>query len=135
MNSGSSNGTTGTLFTEASEIGRPFTQSALDFFEQPTVLIDYKGSFDQEVFIHVDCRGRQLEFVVSAENKNCIDLKSLRLALEVCIYGPDGNDKITPADVDFTFANNILHSLFSYVELFFDRKLVSSSNNNYHHLA
>ena len=135
MNSGSSNGTTGTLFTQASEIARPVTHSALDFFEQPTVLINYEGSFDQEVFPHVGCRGPQLDFVVSAENKNCIDLNRLCLALEVCIYGPDGKDKIKPADVDLTFANNILHSLFSHVELFLDGKLVSSSNNNYHHLA
>ena len=87
------------------------------------------------MFPHVGCRGPQLDFVVSAENKNCIHLKRLCLALEVCIYGPDGKDKIKPADVDLTITNNILHSLFSHVELFLDGKLVSSSNNNYHHLA
>ena len=132
MNSGSSNGTLGTLFTQASEIARPVTHRALDFFEQPTVLTNYEGSIDLEVFPHVGCRGPQLGFVVSAENKKCIDLNRLLcLALEVCIYGPDGKEKIKPADVDLAFATNILHSLFSHVELFLEGKLVSSSNNKY----
>ena len=34
-----------------------------------------------------------------------------------------------------TFANNTLHSLFPQVELYLNGKLISSSNNNYHHLA
>ena len=33
------------------------------------------------------------------------------------------------------FANNTLHCLFTHVELFLNEKLISSSNNNYHHLA
>ena len=33
------------------------------------------------------------------------------------------------------FSNNTLHSLFSHVELFLNGKLISSSNNNYHHAA
>ena len=39
------------------------------------------------------------------------------------------------ADVDMTFANNTLHSLFSHVEMFLNGKLISSSNKNYHHLV
>ena len=74
-------------------------------------------------------------FFVTAENKNCIDLNRICLALEVCVYGPDGKEKTKPGDVDITFANNTLHSLFSHVEMFLNGKLISSSNNNYHHLA
>ena len=77
MNIGSSNGTSSTLFTQTSEFAIPVTHSALHFFEQPTVIINYECSFDQEVFPHMDCRGPQLDFVVSAEKKNCIDLNSL----------------------------------------------------------
>ena len=58
------------MFTQASEIARPVTHSAFDFFDQLTVLIKYEGSFDQELFPHLGCRGPQLDFVVSAENKN-----------------------------------------------------------------
>ena len=53
----------------------------------------------------------------------------------MCIYRPDGKNKIKSAEVDLTFANNILHSLFSHVELFLDENLLSSSNNIYHQLA
>ena len=128
-------GTATTLFSRSSEIANPVTHSALDFFDRPSVLINYEGSFDQEVFPHVGCRGPQLDFFVTAENKNCIDLNRICLAVEICIYQPDGSEKLKPADVDLTFANNTLHSLFSYVEMFLNGKLISSSNNNYHHLA
>ena len=98
-------------------------------------MINYEGSFDQEVFPHVGCRGPELDFFVTAENKNCIDLNRICLAVEICIYQPDGSEKLKPADVDLTFANNTLQSLFSHVEMFLNGKLISSSNNNYHHLA
>ena len=106
-----------------------------DFFERPSVLIKYEGSFDQDVFPHMGCRVPQLDFFVTAENKNCIDLNRICLSLEVCLYQPDGTEKVKPADVELTFANNTLHSLFSHVEMFLNGKLTSSRNNNYHHLG
>ena len=124
------------LFSQSTEIANPVTHSALDFFERPSVLVNYEGSFDQEVFPHVGCRGPQLDFFVTAENKKCIDLNRICLSLEVCLYQPDGTEKVKPADVELTFANNTLHSLFSHVEMFLNGKLISSSNNNNcHHLA
>ena len=53
----------------------------------------------------------------------------------MCLYQPDGREKVKPADVEVTFANNTLHSLFPHVEMFLNGRLISSSNNNYHHLA
>ena len=32
----------------------------------------------------------------------CIDLNRICLALEVCVYGPDGKEKTKPDDVDIT---------------------------------
>ena len=72
---------------------------------------------------------------VTAENKNCINLNRICLAVEVSLYQLDGTEKVKPADVDLTFANNTLHSLFSHAEMFLTGKLISSSNNNYNHLA
>ena len=47
-------GTATTLFSRSSEIGNPVKHSALDsFVDPPRVLINYEGSFDQEVFPHV----------------------------------------------------------------------------------
>ena len=72
---------------------------------------------------------------MTAENKNCIDLNRFCLSLEVCLYQPDGREEVKSACVELTFANNTLYSLFSYVEMFLNGKLISSSNNNYYHLA
>ena len=130
-----SNNNATALFSRSTEIANPVTHSALEFFERPSVLINYEGSFDQEVFLHVGCPGPQLDFFVTAENKNCIDLNRICLALEVCLYQPDGTEEVKPADVDMTFANNTLDSLFSHVGMFLNGKLVSSRNNNDHHLA
>ena len=123
------------VFNRSTEIANPVTHSALDFFERPSVLIIYERSIDQEVSPHVGCRGPQLDVFVTAGSKNCIDLNRICLAIELCLYQPDGTEKIKPADVDLTFANNTLHSLFSHAEMFLNGKLNSSSNNNYNHLA
>ena len=120
---------------KATEIANPVTHSALDFFERANVLINYEGSYDQEVFPHVGCKGPQLDFFVTADNKNCIDLNRICLALEVSIYQPDGKTKLAPGDLPLLYSNNTLHSLFSHVELFLNGKLISTSNNNYHHSA
>ena len=45
-----SNNNATALFSRSTEIAIPVTHSALDFFERPSVLIIYEGSFDQEVF-------------------------------------------------------------------------------------
>ena len=109
-------------FGASTEIAIPVTHSALD-----------EGSVDQEVFPHVGCRGPQLDFIVTSNNKNCTDLNRFCLGLDVKLYNPDGEDVATPDNL--LFSNNTLHSLFSHVELFLNGKLISSSNNNYHHAA
>ena len=109
----SNNNNATVLFCQSTEIANPVTHSALGFFERPSVLVKYEGSFDQETFPYVGCRGPQLDFFVTAESKNCIDLNRICLSLEVCQYQPDGREKVKPADVELTFANKTLHSLFS----------------------
>lgn len=118
----------------ASDVANPVTHSALDFFERPSVLINYEGSHDQEVFPQVGCRGPQLDFIVTSDNRNLIDLNKIILDLECSIYAADGK---TPAEesIPVCFTNNTLHSLFSHAEVFLNGILVSSSNNAYHHSA
>ena len=132
---GASNNIATALFSRSTEIANPVTHSAPDFFQRPSVLINYERSFDQEVFPHIGCRGPQSDFFVTAGNSNCIDLNRICLAIEVCLYQPDGTEKVKPADVDLTFANNTLYCLFSHAEMFSNGKLISSSYNNYNHLA
>ena len=128
--------TTTTMYSKSTEIANSVTHSALDFFERPHVLINFEGAYDQEVFPHVGCRGPQLDFFVTAENKNCIDLNRICLALEVPLYTPDGRALVKPGtDPVLIYGKYLLHSLFSHVELFLNGELISSSNNNYHHAA
>ena len=118
------------LFSRSTEIANTVTHSAFDFFERPSVLIIYKGSFDRERFPHVGCRGPQLDFFCNRGKSELFRLQSHCLAVEVCLYQPYGTEKVKPAGVELTFANNTLHSLFSHVQIFLSGKLNSSSNNN-----
>ena len=119
----------------STEIAKPVTHSALDYFEKPEVMINYEGAYDQEVFPHVGCRGPQLDFFVAAEAKNLIDLNRIVLSVEVAIYHEDGKTKAKPGDFDAVFSNNTLHTLFSHAELYLNGKLISHSNNCYLHSA
>ena len=115
----------------STEIAKPVTHSALDYFEKPEVMINYEGAYDQEVFPHVGCRGPQLDFFAAAEAKNLIDLNRIVLSVEVAIYLEDGKTKAKPGDFDAVFSNNTLHTLFSHAELYLNGKLISHSNNCY----
>ena len=44
----------------ATDIANPVTHSALDFFEKPSVLVNYESGFDQEIFPQVGCNGPTL---------------------------------------------------------------------------
>ena len=122
------------FYSRARDVAQPVTHSALDFFEKPSVLINYEGSHDQEVFPQVGCRGPQLDFIVTSDNRNLVDLNKIVLDIDCAIYKADGK---TPAEevLPVCFANNTLHSLFSHAEVFLDGILVSSSNNAYHYAA
>ena len=117
------------------EIASPVTHSALDFFEKPNVLINYEGSYDQEVFPHAGCRGPQQDFFVTAEAKNLIDLNRILLSVKVGVYTEDGKTRAKVNDHPIVFSNNTLHTLFSHAELFLNGKLISHSNNCYFHAA
>ena len=117
------------------DIASPDTHSALDFFEKPSVLINYEGSYDQEVFPHVRCRGPQLDFFITAEAKSLIDLNRILLSVKVGIYTEDGETRAKVNEHPIVFSNNTLHTLFSHSELYLNGKLISHSNNCYLHSA
>ena len=75
------------------EIASPATHSALEFFEKSNVLINYEGSYDQEVFPHIGCRGPQLDFLVTAEAINLIDLNRILLSVKIDVYTEDGRTR------------------------------------------
>ena len=116
------------------QVAQPVTQSALDFFEKPSFLINHEGSLDQEVFPQVGCRGPQLDFIVTSDNRNLVDSNKIVLDIDNVIYKANGKtptEELLPVGI----ANNTLHTSISHAEVFLDGLLVSSSNNAYHHAA
>ena len=86
----------------------------MDIFEKPSVLIIHEGSLDQEVFPRVGCRGPQMEFFVTVDSKNCIDLYRRCLSFEMTLKKPSGTGRFDGSE-NITFANNTLHSIFSHL--------------------
>ena len=120
----------------AADIANPVTHTALDFFEKPSVLVNCESAFDQEVFTQYGPNGPTLDFVVSGDNRNCIDLNYIHLSLVASIYDADGRNKVKASDgTALFFTNDTLHSLFSQVEVYLNGCLISDSNNTYHHRA
>ena len=120
----------------AADIANPVTHTTLDFFEKPNVLVNYESGFDQEIYPQVGSRGPTLDFLISGDQRNCIDLNYIQLGIQVSIYTPDGKDRVKASDASkVVFANNALHSLFSQGEVYTNGILISDSNNSHHHRA
>lgn len=132
--SSSNASTSASLGSAAMDLANPVTHSALDFFEKPSVLINYESSFDKEFYPISGASGPTLEFVVGGDSRTCIDLNYIQLCVQVAIYAPDGKEKVQPGDASaVVFTNNTLHSLFSQCEVQANGVLVAESNNTYHH--
>ena len=117
------------------EIASPVTHSAVVVFEKLNVLIIYESSYDQEVFPHEGCGGPQLDFLVTAEVKNLIDLNRILLSVNVDVYKKDGKTRAKMNEPPIGFSTNTLHTLFSHADLYLNGKLFSHSNNCYLHAA
>ena len=131
-NCGSSNAIHPQFHGRASDLAYPVTHSAHGFFERPSVLIIYEGSHNQEVFPQVGCRGPQLDFVVTSDSRNLIELNKIILDVESAIFNADGKTS-AEGTISVFFNNNTLQSLPSHAEVFLNGILISTSNNSYHH--
>lgn len=117
------------------------THSCLNLFEPSQLLVNYARGYDAEIFTHTSPDEPAIEFEISGAknqmNGSVIDPKSITLQLKVeCKrrVPPQPTDDAS-AKVTMCFVNNILHSLFSNVELFLQGVQVSSANNLYPHKA
>ena len=109
-----------TEFTSiAADIANPVTHIPLDFFEKPNVLVNYESGFDHKIYPQFGSRGPLLDFLISGDQGNCIDLNFIQLRIQVSIFSPDGKDRVKASDASkVVFANNALHSLFSQVKVY-----------------
>ena len=116
------------------------SHSSLDIFERPPLLITFDSSFEQKVGPLYAPNGPTLEFEVTGDRTNFIDLQNIYLEVKCKISKPDGSN-LQYVTGDATqqekpvFVNNTLHSLFSDCNITANGIKISSANGNYAHKA
>ncbi len=123
------------------DIPTPQSDTSLDIFEKPGVLVNYSGSNVQTIYPRTSTNSPNLEFCFKTDNNVFLDMQSIKLLLSARIMKDNGGSKITHTTTgghtkdDVCFVNNTLHSLFSNCEVTFNGETVSSANNLYAHRA
>ena len=110
------------------------TTSQLDLFSVPpsqTSLED--GSFTEYHPVSVLTCTSPIEFTVSAENSNYIDLANSFLYVRASVTTSNGADLAKTAEI--APECNFLHMLWSQVDVYLNGSLVTQSNNNYPYRA
>jgi hypothetical protein len=108
--------------------------SELDLFSLPLVQCQLEsGSFVEYNPISSLTDSTPIEFHVSGSGQDYIDLSNTQIYIKAQIVQPDGTDIDNAHHVGPV--NNLLHSLFSEVDLKLNDTLVSSTNNTYAYRA
>ena len=110
------------------------TTSQLDLFSVPpsqTSLDD--GSFTEYHPVSVLTSTGPIEFTISAENSNYIDLANTFLYVRASVTAADGTD--LEEDVEISPECNFLHTMWSQIDVYLNGSLVTQSNNNYPYRA
>ena len=117
------------------------THSSLDLFEKPALLVTFDGSFCQKLGPVYRPDGPMLEFEVTGDRNNFIDLQKIFLEIKCKIVQSSGADlkydDAATADTARTdapyFCSNVLHSLFSDCTVSANGLKISNANANYAH--
>ena len=110
------------------------TTSQLDLFSVPpsqTSLED--GNFTEYHPVSVLTSTGPIEFTVSVENSNYINLANSFLYVRASVTESDGSD--LAKDVEIAPECNFLHTLWSQIDVYLNGSLVTQSNNNYPYRA
>ena len=110
------------------------TTSQLDLFSVPPsqTSLEY-GSFTEYHPVSLLTSTGPIEFTVSAENSNDIDLVNSFLYVRASVTMSNGADLAKTAEV--APKCNFLHTLWSQVDAYLNGLLVTQSNNNYSYRA
>ena len=110
------------------------TTSQLDLFSVPPSQISLEdGSFTEYHPISVLTSTGPIEFTVSAENSNYIDLANSFLYVRASVTTSNGADLAKTVEIAPKY--NFLHTLWSQVDVYLNGSLVTQSNNNYPYRA
>ena len=94
------------------------THSSLDLFEKQPLLITFENAFDQKIGPVYSPNGPMLEFEITGDRNNFVDLQKIYLEIRCKVTQSNGADlrydNTDPTVSDSTFlVNNSLYSLFS----------------------
>ena len=117
------------------------THSSLDLFDKPPLLITFDDSFCQKIGPVYSPNGPMLEFEVTGDRNNFIDLQKIFLEIKCKVVKVDGTKldydatKLTEPDKTNApyLANNTLHSLFSDCTVSANGLKISNANGHYAH--
>ena len=117
------------------------THSSLNLFEKPALLVTFDGSFCQKLGLVYSPDGPMLEFEVTGDRNNFIDLQKIFLEIKCKTVQSSGADLTydgaATTDTARTYApyfcNNELHSLFSDCTVSANGLKISNANANYAH--
>ena len=115
--------------------------SSLDLFDRTPLLVTFDDSFCQKIGPVYSPNGPMLEFEVTGDRNNFIDLQKIFLEVKCKVVKSDGSnldyDAADLADADKTnspyLVNNTLHSLFSDCTVSANGLKISNANGHYAH--
>ncbi|XP_033229774.1 uncharacterized protein F54H12.2-like [Belonocnema kinseyi] len=110
--------------------------SELDLFSLPPTQTSIEGS----QWVHYKpisslTDDSPIEFVVPGNDDEYIDLAHTMLNLKIALQAPKKTKDNESSIVKIAPVNNILHSMFNQVDVYFNQKLVSPPNNAYAYRA
>ena len=115
--------------------------SSLDLFDRPPLLVTFDDSYCQKIGPVYSPNGPMLEFEVTGDRNNFIDLQKIFLEVKCKVVKADGSNLDYDAgdlnDPDKTnspyLTNNTLHSLFSDCTVSANGLKISNANGHYAH--
>ena len=117
------------------------THSSFDLFEEKALLVTFDGSFCQRLGGVYSPNGPMLEFEVTGDRNNFIDLQKIFPEIQCkIVQSSDADlkyDNTAAADVNKTdapyFCNHVLHSIFSDCTVSAYGLNISNANGNHAH--
>ena len=127
------------------------TNSSLEIFDNVPVLETIMPSYTQEVFLCTSLDGSSIEFEFETDRNLYLNMRETHLSLKLQLFkgrlfdafkkekaehkAKSADDSDEEPQTYLTYVNNLLHSLFSNCEIYFNNTMVFNANGLYPHKA
>ena len=128
-----------------------FPNSSLEIFDKVPVLETIISSYKQEVFTSTSLDEGSIEFEFETDRNLYLDLRDTHLSLKLQLFkgrlfdafkkekaehkAKSEEDSDEEPKTYLNYVNNLLHSLFSNCEVYFNKTMVYNANELYPHKA